>query len=105
MSNYADAIEPLAYRFKALSNPHRLALFQRLMTCCAPGTKCDVDQAEGFYVGALGDGLNIAPSTLSHHLKALQQCGLIKTERRGKQVFCWVEPAVLQQLSNFFHPR
>jgi ArsR family transcriptional regulator len=72
------------------------------MTCCAPGTQCGVDEAARFCVGDLGDGLDIAPSTLSHHLKELQRCGLIRTERRGKNVQCWVDPEVLEQMSYFF---
>ena len=87
--------------FKALSNPHRLALFYRLMTCCAPGTKCCGDMK--FCVSELGEGLGIAASTLSHHLKALHQAGLIRMERKGKNVECWVEPKVLEELSGFFN--
>ncbi|MFC1747330.1 ArsR/SmtB family transcription factor [Pseudomonadota bacterium] len=107
MSNYnIDADSPvtdsLAEMFKALSNPHRLALFYRLMNCCAPGTKCGVGAAERFCVGELGEGLDIAPSTLSHHLKELHRAGLIQMERRGKNVECWLEPSVLTGLSAFF---
>lgn len=100
MSNY-EAQQ--AAMFKALSNPNRLALFQRLMTCCAPGTKCDPKQAAKVCVGDLGEGLQIAPSTLSHHLKTLHDAGLINMERRGKHIDCWVAPAVLKQLAGFFN--
>ena len=89
--------------FKALSNPNRLALFQRLMTCCAPGTKCDPTQAAKVCVGDLGEGLEIAPSTLSHHLKTLHEAGLINMQRRGKNIDCWVDPAILKQLAGFFN--
>ena len=75
--------------FKALSNPHRLALFNRLSTCCPPGTSCL-------------EGLEIAPSTLSHHLKELNRAGLVQMQRRGKTVECWVDRAVLEELSDFF---
>ena len=101
MSNYRINNTPLDEMFKALSNPHRLALFYRLMNCCAPGTKCGVE-AERFCVGELGEGLAIAPSTLSHHLKELNRAGLIQMERRGKNVECWLEPSVLTELSAFF---
>lgn len=102
MSNYEIN---LSDAFKALSNSHRLQLFERLMHCCEPGTKCDAAEAMQFCVGDLGEGLNIAPSTLSHHLKELNRAGLVKMERRGKNVACWVEPEVLQQLALFFNPR
>lgn len=103
MSNHRNNIELAADRFKALSNPHRLALFQRLSRCCAPGTRCDVAQAV-LSVGELGEGLAIAPSTLSHHLKELNRAGLVQMERRGKQVICWVEPATLDELASLFTP-
>ena len=102
MSNSRDVNTNLAEMFKALSNPHRLVLFARLMNCCEPGTRCDVAEERRFCVGELGEGLEIAASTLSHHLKELNRAGLIEMERRGKNVECWLEPAVLVQLSQFF---
>jgi ArsR family transcriptional regulator len=104
MSNNGNDIERRARLFKALSNPHRLALFQRLMSCCAPGTVCSAEAAARYSVGTLGQGLGIAPSTLSHHLKELSQAGLVQTRRCGKQVECWVEPDVLNELAVFFTP-
>jgi len=103
MSNYEINENQLALMFKALSNPHRLALFYRLTTCCAPGTRCGTDEAIRFCVGNLGEGLEIAPSTLSHHLKELHRAGLIQMERQGKNVMCWVDPAPINQLSQFFN--
>ena len=102
MSNNEYTINQQAGRFKALSNPHRLALFQRLCRCCVPGTTCSADEAMRFCVGDLGEGLDIAPSTLSHHLKELHRAGLIAMERNGKNVECWVEPNTLQELAGFF---
>ena len=87
---------------KALGNPHRLSIFQRLTTCCAPGTICEIDEAIGLTVGEIGKELQIAPSTVSHHLKELHHAGLIKTRRNGKNIECWIEPEVLNQLSGFF---
>ncbi len=95
---------PLAAAFKALSNPHRLTLFNRLLNCCEPGTRCDAASATRFCVGDLGEGLEIAPSTLSHHLKELNRAGLVEMARKGKRVECWVEPEKLKTLSQFFQP-
>jgi len=102
MSNIEIDIALLSAGFKALSNPHRLAIFQRLMSCCEPGMHCSAEQAVRFCVGELGQGLDIAPSTLSHHLKELNRAGLINMARRGKQVECWVEPETLQGFRVFF---
>ncbi len=99
MSNYRTDIKLAAERFKALSNPHRLALFQRLTSCCLPGTACDPSQLS---VGQLGEAVDIAPSTLSHHLKELNRARLVQMERRGKQVLCWVEPSTLEELAALF---
>ena len=102
MSNYKSDISRVAERFKALSNPHRLALFQRMTSCCAPGTTCDIEQASQLSVGQLGEAVDIAPSTLSHHLKELNRAGLVQMERRGKQVVCWVEATTLEELAALF---
>lgn len=94
--------EQLAEAFKALSNPNRLMIFQRLLTCCEPGTACSTDSMNGFCVGELGEDLDVAPSTLSHHIKELQRAGLIKTQRRGKNVDCFVESSKVSMLKEFF---
>lgn len=105
MSNYKNEIQLRARMFKALANPHRLALFRRLSTCCAPGTVCSPEEVWRHTVGELGEGLDIAPSTLSHHLKELNQAGLVRMQRRGKNVECWVEPATLEALAAFITGR
>ena len=102
MSNHLNKIQRHADMFKALANPHRLALFHLLSTCCPPGTACSSEEAVRHIVGELGAGLEIAPSTLSHHHKELSRAGLVQMQRRGKTVECWVAAAVLEELSEFF---
>ena len=103
MSNYST-FNPseLADAFKALSNPNRLQIFQRLLNCCEPGTVCSAETVNSFCVGELGEDLAVAPSTLSHHIKELQHAGLIKTQRRGKNVDCFVDPEKVGLLRMFF---
>lgn len=101
MSNIKiDGLETFAGAFKALSNRHRLSIFLRLASCCRPGTKCE--PAQRSCVGDIGAELGIAPSTVSHHLKELRQAGLIRTERQGQTVECWVAPEMLETMSGFF---
>ena len=102
MSNYENIIKTRADQFKALGNPHRLALFHKLANCCPPGTSCNIESATRYCVGELSDDLELAPSSISHHLKELNRSGLIKMERQGKNVMCWIEPSVLEELSLFF---
>ena len=103
MSNYRTLNpDELAESFKALSNPNRLQIFQRLLSCCAPGTVCSADTVNGFCVGELGEDLAVAPSTLSHHIKELQRAGLIKTQRKGKNIECYVDAEKVGILKEFF---
>jgi ArsR family transcriptional regulator len=99
-SNMNVLVEKYASAFKALGNPHRLKIFVKLVTCCAPGTKAYCE--EGACVGDLGHDLGIVPSTVSHHIKELKNAGLIKVERKGKNVVSWVDPELLAELSRFF---
>jgi ArsR family transcriptional regulator len=96
----ADRIAAL---LKALSNPNRLRIFVQLTQSCAPGTSCGADE-EGMRrcVGELGQGLGLAPSTVSHHIKELRQAGLVRVERRGQNIHCWIDADVLQSLVDFF---
>jgi ArsR family transcriptional regulator, arsenate/arsenite/antimonite-responsive transcriptional repressor len=87
-NNEADRFAEI---FKALANPNRLQIFMRLVSCCPPGTKCSSEAAAQQCVGELGRGLAIDPSTVSHHLKELRHSGLIRMERRGKNILCWVD--------------
>lgn len=98
-------VERLASMFKALSNPNRLQIFLRLISCCQPGKRRtgNKDEAMCACVGELGSDLRISPSTVSHHIKELHQAGLIQMERRGQNVDCWVAPEVLETLPDFFH--
>jgi ArsR family transcriptional regulator len=107
MSNHRDEnTEKFAEMFKALSNPHRLKIFLRLVSCCQPGTVTSINtsmESEGCAcVGELGQDLGIVPSTISHHIKELRQAGLIHMERRGQKIECWVDPETVAALKGFF---
>ena len=107
MSNYRDKnIEKFADIFKALSNPNRLRIFLRLISCCQPGTITEIDgnmeEASCACVGELGQDLDIVPSTISHHIKELRQAGLIRMERRGQKIACWVDTKTVAALKDFF---
>jgi len=94
----------MAGYFKALAHPHRLRIFLRLFAQCRPGSPCCADDGMKTCVGELGRRLDICPSTVSHHMKELRQSGLIRMERQGKTVDCWIDPQVLQDLALLFSP-
>lgn len=101
-NNKTEPLDRYAEIFKALSNPHRLKIFRRLTTCCAPGTVSLVDPESTAYVGELGRELDIVPSTVSHHIKELRRAGIIRTRREGQKIACWVDPEILDELKMFF---
>jgi ArsR family transcriptional regulator len=104
-NNQKIDIDALAEIFKALSNPNRLKIFMRLTTCCQPGTvgifekNADVDT---MFVGDLGKELDVGKPTVSHHIKELRRVGIIRTERRGQNIACWVDPEIINELKQFF---
>lgn len=102
-NNRNDCLARFAQMFGALSNQHRLAIFLRLVATCLEECSCTPDAGLSTCVGDLGSELNIAPSTVSHHLKELHRSGLIRMERRGQKVECWVSPDVLKELCEFFN--
>jgi ArsR family transcriptional regulator len=107
MSNYRDEnIEKFAEMFKALSNPNRLKIFMRLVSYCIPKVVTDISSSPESEncacIGELGQDLGIVASTISHHIKELRQAGLIRVERRGQKIECWIDPETLTALQGFF---
>lgn len=105
MSKYnTDELERISSALKALSNPNRLRIFLDLVDCCAPGQVWAAASREalGKCVGELAEMVDIAPSTLSHHLKELNRAGLLEMNRRGQRVECCVAPEAVETLLKFF---
>lgn len=67
-----------AARLEALGNPTRLSLYRLLVRAGHAGLS----------VGQCQQRLEIAASTLSHHVKALVIVGLISQERDGTSLIC-----------------
>src|SRR5436309_1583965 len=88
----------LAAIFKALGDPTRLRIFETLRCC---GSEVEIDEAGGCRpTGALSVGevccqLGQPMSTVSFHLKELRLAGLIRTEKRGRWIYCSVDPIAL----------
>ncbi len=84
----------LSRAFRALANPNRLAIFERIHD---DGLCCRTDR-KGNTVCAIADDFQLALSTVSHHLKELRAAGLITCERRGQQVVCAINQATLSRV-------
>ncbi len=65
----------LASLFACLGHPSRVALLRHLLPLGPLGT--------GF--GALGQALDIPPSTLTHHLREMEAAGVIQRRSEGRR--------------------
>src|SRR6201981_2555959 len=81
----ADA-SALADRFKALADPARVAIVNRLAA------------AEEVCVCDLNASLDLAQPTVSHPLRVLREAGLVEASRRGTWAFYRLVPEAIEQL-------
>jgi ArsR family transcriptional regulator len=80
------ASESLAARFRALSDPTRVAIVNRLASteeCCV----CDLNAA-----------FDLSQPTISHHLKVLRDAGLVESSRRGTWAYYRLVPDAVEEL-------
>jgi len=86
------AAEKLATVFKALSDPTRISIVNRLASvdeCCV----CDLTAA-----------FSLSQPTVSHHLRILREAGLVEAERRGTWAYYRLVPEALERLHDVFVP-
>ena len=81
-----EAAEALAARFKALADPTRVAIVNRL---AGAGEVC---------VCELVDEFELSQPTISHHLKVLREAGLVEAARRGTWAYYRLVPEALDAL-------
>ena len=82
----------LAARLKVLAEPKRLQILNLLLN----GVQCNCE---------LGDHLDMTPSLISHHIRALREAGLVDMERDildGRWIYYSVNEAALRELNDTF---
>src|SRR5260221_9269158 len=82
----AEEADVLAAQFKALADPARVAIVNRL---AAADEVCVCD-----FVAAL----DLAQPTVSHHLKVLRDAGLVESSRRGTWAYYRLVPEAVGAL-------
>ena len=101
----------MAKIFKALSSEQRLTLFRNLYTweknsmntdiiddsCTARKECCGTEKA---FTRACGC-MDLSRSTISHHLKELQNAGLVTCTRSGQVISCKVNEEVVDMIKKF----
>ena len=69
-----DALAEAAESLRALAHPHRLRMVQMLL--------------QGSYtVGELAEACRLPSAMASEHLRLMQRCGFLQSERQGRKVF------------------
>ena len=88
-----EEAEEVAGRFRALADPTRVAIVNRLAQA-AETCVCDLTAA-----------FDLAQPTISHHLKVLREAGLVESTRRGTWAYYRVVPETLAGLAAALRPR
>ena len=83
------AADELAGTFKALADPTRVAIVNRL----AAGQVCVCDLTSAF---------DLSQPTVSHHLEVLRDAGLVESERRGTWAYYQLVPDAIERLRGVF---
>jgi Predicted transcriptional regulators len=84
----------MARVFKALSHPHRLELYLKIVAANEASFKADCE----CFVTDIIASLPIGAPTISHHIKELADAGLISTEKKGKFLVCKVDADLADQV-------
>lgn len=87
-----EAAENLAAAFKALADPTRVAIVNRL-SLTSEACVCDLTAA-----------FELSQPTISHHLRILRDAGLIEAERQGTWAYYRLMPAAIDRLRGVFGP-
>ena len=89
-----EAAAGLAGGFRALADPTRVAIVNRL-AAAGDGEICVCDLTAAFDLGQ---------PTISHHLKVLRDAGLVAAERRGKWAYYRIVPDAIERLGAALRP-
>lgn len=88
-----DEITRYADMFSAMGTGPRLRIMRVLLSA----------HPEGMVVGDIGTELNIAASTLSHHLDKLKNEDLVKVRREGTYLWYSANAEALKELLGFLY--
>ncbi len=86
---HGDLQTARAHFFKALGDRTRLDILKML------------SENKGFSVTEIYQGLGHAQNLISHHLACLKNCGLVSSEKEGKQVYYRLRNKKILKLIDF----
>jgi len=80
-----EALGEAAECLKVLAHPHRLRMVQMLLS-------------ENYTVTELAEACELPTAMASEHLRLMQRCGFLASEREGRKVFYQVVEPQLQKI-------
>jgi DNA-binding transcriptional ArsR family regulator len=105
---YDASVIDVLTTIQALADPTRFAVFE-CVRCCGGESLYDTSTGEcdGGSPGAIAACdvrciVSCSPSSLSRHITALREAGLVETQRTGRKLYVRVVPEALQALREHF---
>jgi ArsR family transcriptional regulator len=86
----SEAADDLAATFKALADPTRVGIINRLA------------MADSICVCDLTAAFELSQPAISHHLRILREAGLVEAERRGNWAYYRLVPEAIEALQMVF---
>lgn len=87
-----DERRRLAERLKALADPTRIGIVNRL---AGSGSVCVCDLVSAF---------DLSQPTISHHLRLLREAGLVRADRRGTWAYYELVPEAIAGIASALTP-
>lgn len=84
-------LEIAVSQLESLGSPIRLKIYRALVRAGDDGLAC----------GVLQQRVNLAASTLSHHIRHLREAGLVSQERYGTTLVCRANYAAMNRLIGY----
>lgn len=87
-----ESLQRAAECLKALAHPHRLRMLQMML--------------QGrFTVGELAEACGVPSHSASEHLRLMQRCGFLESERQGRRIFYRVVETHLERIMTCIEDR
>ncbi|MEL8056144.1 MAG: helix-turn-helix transcriptional regulator [Pseudomonadota bacterium] len=80
-----------ALSFASMGHPHRVSILRRLVQAGQTGLN----------VSQMREALGLPATTFGHHLKALAEAGLVRQEKRGRELISYADYCAIQRLTAF----
>jgi ArsR family transcriptional regulator len=89
------AKDQLLSKFSALANSYRLEIVRNILQAREQGREMNIQQSLGEI------GINLPPSSISHHIKVLVEAEIIVRQKKGRDVILSIHPGAFSEIYRF----